>query len=226
MYTQPCINLRKRLLVNATSSPSDDTPKLFIPYPQGLGRALLRSPILLQRLGFGRLLDLFHIMILTTRGHRSGQPRYTPVEYRRHGRKYYVISAWGSRPHWFRNLSADANATLCQGKRTFAARAQVVESSSEALMVLHLFRRPNPLVYDAILARVGNVQALDPRQLPDLAHQYTIIRFDPQTEDPVLPSPPDDLRWVVWAAGVFGLLLVILGVLRTRNTQETEAHND
>jgi deazaflavin-dependent oxidoreductase (nitroreductase family) len=165
-------------------------------------------------------------MILTTRGHRSGQPRYTPIEYRRHGRKYYAISAWGSRPHWYRNLSADPNVTLCQGKRTFAAQARVIENSSEALMVLHLFRRPNPLVYDAILARLGQVQSLDPRLLPDLAHQYTIIRFDPQPDDPALPSPNDDLRWLVWVVSLAGLLFVTMSVLRGRRPQPTEPHHD
>jgi deazaflavin-dependent oxidoreductase (nitroreductase family) len=192
----------------------------LLPYPKGLVREALRLPIALYRMGLGHGVDLFHIMILTTRGRRSGQPRYTPVEYRRHGSRYYAISAWGAQPHWYRNLTEDPVVTIRQGKRVFQACAQVVEQNSEALLVLHLFRRHNPLLYDAILARVGNVQTLDPRSLPDLAHQYTIVRFDPQPDQPLLPAPPSDLRWVPWLGFVLGGMVALAITLSHKRARE------
>ena len=68
-----------------------------LPYPQGLGRWLLRLPLLLYRLGLGWLANSFRLMVLTTWGRKSGLPRHTAIEYRAHGSKIYVISAWGSR---------------------------------------------------------------------------------------------------------------------------------
>jgi deazaflavin-dependent oxidoreductase (nitroreductase family) len=194
----------------------------LLPYPRGIARAVFRAPILLYRMGMGGLVDLFHILILTTRGRRSGQPRFTPVEYRRHGSKYYVISAWGDRPNWYHNLRDDPVVTMRQGKRIFQARAAVVENQSEALLVLHLFRRPNPLLYDIILARVGNIQTLDPRTLPDLATQYTIVRFDPQPERPALPAPPSDLRWLPWTGALMGAVVTLALVFGRSRTPEQE----
>jgi deazaflavin-dependent oxidoreductase (nitroreductase family) len=194
----------------------------LLPYPRGVVRAVFRAPILLYRMGMGNLVDLFHIFILTTRGRRSGQPRFTPVEYRRHGSKYYVISAWGSRPNWYHNLNDDPIVTIRQGGRVFQARASLVENQSEALLVLHLFRRPNPLLYDIILARVGNIQAVDPRTLPDLAGQYTIVRFDPQPDHPALPAPPSDLRWMPWMGAFLGAALTLALVFGRSRSSEQE----
>ncbi|MCC6615468.1 MAG: nitroreductase family deazaflavin-dependent oxidoreductase [Anaerolineae bacterium] len=193
----------------------------LLPYPKGLGRELLRSPLLLYRMGLGRLLDPFHVMILTTRGRLSGQPRFTPIEYRRHGSRYYVISVWGELPQWVRNLQKDPVVTLTQGSQTFKARAEIVHNDAEALLVLHLFRRPNPFIYDAILARVGNVEALDIRKLPDLTSEYTIVRFNLEQEPPTLPEPSHDLRWLL-PAGVTALLALIV-VLARRATSERNA---
>ena len=185
----------------------------LLPYPNGLGRELLRSPILLYRMGLGRLLDPFHVMILTTRGRLSGQSRFTPIESRRHGSRYYVISVWGELPHWVRNLQKDPVVTLTQGNQAFKARAEIVNNDAEALLVLHLFRRPNPFIYDAILARVGNVEALDVRKLPDLTREYTIVRFNLEQESPALPEPPRDLRWIL-PAGIATLLMLIFVLVR------------
>ncbi|MBE0689452.1 MAG: nitroreductase family deazaflavin-dependent oxidoreductase [Anaerolineae bacterium] len=185
----------------------------LLPYPNGPARELLRSPIVLYRMGLGRLLDPFHVMILTTRGRRSGQPRFTPIEYRRHGSKYYAISVWGGLPHWVRNLQKDPVVTLSQGHSTFQARAQIVDNDAEALLALHLFRRPNPFIYDAILARVGNIEALDVRKLPDLTRQYTIVRFNFEQDQPTLPAPPDDLRWML-PAGIVALSVLAFVLAR------------
>ena len=107
----------------------------LIPYPEGAGRWLLRLPIFGYRLGLGDLLNAGQLMILATRGRKSGLPRYTPIEYRQHGSKYYVVSAWGERPQWFQNLQDCPEVLVQAGRRTFAARAEVVTNSGEALQV-------------------------------------------------------------------------------------------
>ncbi|MDX2136849.1 MAG: nitroreductase family deazaflavin-dependent oxidoreductase [Chloroflexota bacterium] len=178
----------------------------IFPYPRGILLPLLRLPIYLYRAGMTVILDIMHVMILTTHGRRSGTPRYTPIEYRRHGSKIYVISAWGKETHWYKNLCENSGVTLALNGRVVPARATPVTSESESLLVLHLFRRPNPLVYDAILARLGRAHMLDVRTLPDISNQYTIVRFDIQPGEPELPAPPDDLRWLPFGAG-FALVL-------------------
>jgi deazaflavin-dependent oxidoreductase (nitroreductase family) len=182
-------------------------PNHAIPYPGDTVRFLLRAPLWLHRLGLGVVLDAFNFMILTTRGRKSGVPRATPLEFRRHGKKYYAIAAWGARSQWYQNLRSDPLVTLQQGGQSFSALATPVTQQAEALLVLHLFRRPNPLVYDAILARLANASTLDARTMPDLSGQYTIVRFDPQPGAPPMPPVPQDRR------GVLGLLAAILVVV-------------
>jgi deazaflavin-dependent oxidoreductase (nitroreductase family) len=188
-----------------------------LPYPTGAARPLLRIPVLIYRLGFGWLLDAFNIMILTTRGRRSGQPRYTPLEYRRHGKKLYAIAAWGDHSHWLKNLLQDGTVTLCRGQQVMSAQASLVGNSTEATVVMHLFRRSSPLlIFDALSGRLG-MGSTAARTQPENINAYTIIRFDPLADTPRLPAPPDDLRWtpIVGAALVVSLAaFALVGLLR------------
>jgi deazaflavin-dependent oxidoreductase (nitroreductase family) len=192
-----------------------------MPYPRGLLRAVLKSPLLLYRLGLGDILNLFNIMILGVCGRKSGQPRYAPVEYRRHGSKWYVVSGWGERPQWYHNLLAHPSATMQIGSRAYAARAQVVTDPAEALRVLTLFRRHATGVYDATLARLSSGGTLDPKALPDISAQFTIIRLE-MLEDGRLSVPPlpRDLA-VVWA-GVLATGLTLMALRMMRQHTDTE----
>src|SRR5262245_39925130 len=126
-----------------------------LPYPNTAARVLLRLPIWLYRMGLADLVSVLPLMILTTRGRKSGLPRRAVIEFRRHGRKIYAISAWGERPQWVQNIAHDPCVTIQRGKRTFTAQAHLVDDPSEALRALYLFRRTSPVVYDAVLARLA-----------------------------------------------------------------------
>lgn len=186
-------------------------------YPNAFLRLLLRLPILFTRMGLGRLVSASNILILTTRGRRSGLVRHTAVEYRRHGSQLYVVSAWGQRPDWFRNLTADPRVTVQQGGRRFAASAQVVESSGEALRVMHLFRRTAPFIYDAVMARMTDERARNVYTLPDVSDKLTIVRMDEQPGQP-LPLPPlhPDLVWL-WPTAVVAVTVTAALVFFTRS---------
>jgi deazaflavin-dependent oxidoreductase (nitroreductase family) len=176
----------------------------LIPYPTGIVRLLMRLPVLFYRLGLGDVMNAARFLMLTTRGRRTGLARATPVEYRRHGNKLYVISGWGKRPHWFQNLLADPVVTVQQGRHVFPARASVVDSRGEALRVLHLFRKAAPFVYDAVLARLSNQPAIDVKTLPDVSGDFTIVRLD-RLDDDTLTLPPvqADMGWMLPTGLIF-----------------------
>lgn len=176
-----------------------------IPYPNSFARFLLRSPISFYRMGLGGVMNFAQIMILTTRGRVSGMARHTPIEYRVHGSKVYVVSAWGKRPQWYQNLRVDPLVTIQQGKRTFAAQAQTVKDTSEAMRVLYLFRKRSPPIYDALLSHLADADVTT-RTLPDVSSQFTIVRFDPLPGPSTLEPLPQNWRWLPW------LLLVLCGV--------------
>jgi deazaflavin-dependent oxidoreductase (nitroreductase family) len=175
-----------------------DTPRGEVfTYPQGILLLLLRVPLFLYRMGLGEVVNAARIMILTTRGRKSGLPRHTALEYRMHGNKLYVISGWGKRPHWVKNLLTDPLVTLQLGSRVYAAHASVVDTPGEALRALHLFRRSNPAYYDTVLARMSDAGAVDVNTLPQISSQFTIVRLDRLEGMASLPLLRADLTWIL-----------------------------
>lgn len=187
----------------------------LIPYPRGFFRWMLRVPLTFYRMGLGDLMNAGHIMILSTRGWKSGLSRHTPIEYRRHGSKIYVISGWGERPHWLQNLKAAPDVLIQQGRRRFGARAEVVLNPGEALRVLHLFRRRAPFVYDPLIARLSDRERVDERTLPEVTEKITIIRIDPSPAAPELSPLPTDYGWILpILVGVGSALMLVIGLRR------------
>ncbi|MGH7778086.1 MAG: nitroreductase family deazaflavin-dependent oxidoreductase [Candidatus Dormibacterales bacterium] len=70
------------------------------------------------------------IVLLTTRGARSGKLRTTPVRYTRDGEHYVVIASKAgapTHPAWYLNLRAHPEATVEVGTETFRATASFAE---------------------------------------------------------------------------------------------------
>jgi deazaflavin-dependent oxidoreductase (nitroreductase family) len=186
----------------------------IIPYPSGVGGVIVRLPLLLHRLGLGPLVSLLPLLIITTRGRRSGLPRHSVLEYRRHGSKHYVVSAWGKRTQWFQNLLAHPLVTVQKGQENFGARASVVADSGEALRVLYLFRKKAPIIYDALLARLSASDSVSARTLPDISGQFVIVRLEPVSGEPTPSALPSDLAWTLRVALVGILVTTVIWLIR------------
>ena len=67
-----------------------------------------------------------NLLLLTTTGARSGQPRTSPVAYRADGDRLLVFATYAGRdenPLWYRNLVADPKVTVEVGTETYQATA-------------------------------------------------------------------------------------------------------
>jgi deazaflavin-dependent oxidoreductase (nitroreductase family) len=72
------------------------------------------------------------LILLTTTGARSGQPRTVPLVFTRDGDKYVIIASKAgspSHPDWYHNLVRNPTVTLETGDETFQARARVAEGA-------------------------------------------------------------------------------------------------
>jgi deazaflavin-dependent oxidoreductase (nitroreductase family) len=176
------------------------------PYPTGALRILLKAPLIAYRLGLGDSMNSIRLMLLTSRGRKSGLPRHTPIEYRRHGRKIYVISGWKTRPDWYQNLMVDPLATVQLGRKTYSALADPVSDPAESLRAVTLFRQNAPGRYDAVFERLIE-EPVNGRRLPDVSGQFTIMRLNILPDEPTLPPVPADWMWV-WPM----MLLALMGL--------------
>jgi len=72
------------------------------------------------------------LVLLTTTGRRSGEPRTTPMMFHRDGDRVLVIASnvgAAAHPDWYRNLAADPHVTVEIGDETYPALATTTEGA-------------------------------------------------------------------------------------------------
>ena len=87
------------------------------------------------------------LLLLTTTGAKSGQPRTKPMMYIRDGDRLLVIASNAgapAHPDWYRNLLAHSHVTVEVGNETFDATAIVTEGAERQrlwakIVALHPF---------------------------------------------------------------------------------------
>ena len=70
------------------------------------------------------------ILLLTTTGRKSGEPRTTPLIYAEDGDRYVIVASKGGAPDdpgWYKNLSQDPDVELQVLDEVFPARARTAE---------------------------------------------------------------------------------------------------
>jgi deazaflavin-dependent oxidoreductase (nitroreductase family) len=70
------------------------------------------------------------MIILHTKGAKSGQPRVTPLVYLPDGDRYLIVASMGGAPNnpaWYHNLAANPDVTAEVGTETFRATATVLK---------------------------------------------------------------------------------------------------
>jgi deazaflavin-dependent oxidoreductase (nitroreductase family) len=103
------------------------------------------------------------LLLLTTKGRKTGQSYTTPVGYLRDNDRIYVFGSKGGAPEhpdWYRNLVATPEVTVEIGGETYQARASTVEGPErERLYARQVERAP---VF-------GDYQKNTKRQIPVIA---------------------------------------------------------
>ena len=82
--------------------------------PKGVSRFFYRLPIFVYRIGLGRLMGS-RFLLLEHTGRKSGKVRRNVLEVVRRddaARMFYIVSAWGEKSDWLRNVRANAAVTI------------------------------------------------------------------------------------------------------------------
>lgn len=77
------------------------------------------------------------ILLITTRGRRTGKLRRTPLMYGRDGDEYVVVASYRGQPHhpcWYLNLEANPEVTLQVGAEIFLGKARVADPDRKPVL--------------------------------------------------------------------------------------------
>jgi deazaflavin-dependent oxidoreductase (nitroreductase family) len=167
-------------------------------YPSdGLLRFLYKAPLVEWRMGLGPILRRFHLLVLTTRGRKSGKPRYTMLEHSMMDGKAYIAPGWGPKTRWYQNILSDPRVTVQRGGKPYGAIARRVTDDGELMRLYEVMHGKSPVWK----------QYLDSWGVRDTVQDFVakkdrliVLALDPQDELP-RPGLRTDLLWI-WPVGV------------------------
>jgi deazaflavin-dependent oxidoreductase (nitroreductase family) len=118
----------------------------------------------------GRFLRGAPVLLLTTTGRRSGEPRTAPLLYLQDGERYVVVASKGGMSHhplWYRNLEANPEVEIEVGRRRMAATAHTATDEEKAALWPRLLAMYSDFAdYQARTERAIPVVILTPKASP------------------------------------------------------------
>jgi deazaflavin-dependent oxidoreductase (nitroreductase family) len=129
-----------------------------------------------------RLLPLFglgsKIMLLSTRGRKSGQMRDTPIGYFTIDGQIYVFSGWGKDANWYKNIQACPEDVYLQvGFQRFPARAVEVTDTKAKRCVLQDLVEQDPRGAQVLMGWDPKVDSLEAADFSFMLEKVVVIRF-------------------------------------------------
>jgi deazaflavin-dependent oxidoreductase (nitroreductase family) len=134
---------------------------------------------MLYRVGLGGLMPMQ--LLLTTVGRKSGRPRQAVVDVLRHDvatDTYYVVSAYGTRSDWYRNLQANPAVRVQVRWRKFAARATILAKEEAEEVLLDHWRRHR--LYSRVTLRLVGLKAASEDEVRSAAGQLRVVAIQPE----------------------------------------------
>lgn len=99
-------------------------------------------------------------LLLTTKGHRSGEPRTTPLIYGRDGDRYLIVASRGgapTHPSWYENLVAEPQVEIQVMADRFSAKARTATAAEKPALWKKM---------TAIWPAYDEYQTKTPREIP------------------------------------------------------------
>jgi deazaflavin-dependent oxidoreductase (nitroreductase family) len=149
--------------------------------PRFLWRILQVGPRLAYALGLGPIAGSF-VLLLTTRGRKTGLPRTTPLVYERLGDEYHVASARGPMADWYRNIQSDPRVEVRVGRRRFRGLGEAVTDAVRIADFLERQMARSPRLFGAILRAEGIPPGERRENLIRLAERRPMVVIRPSSE--------------------------------------------
>jgi deazaflavin-dependent oxidoreductase (nitroreductase family) len=146
-------------------------------YPaRGRNKWIYKIPVFLWQLGLSRFLPE-NYLLLTTTGRKTGKPRRTMLEFTLVDDQIYLLSGWGLRSQWCKNLVANPQATVQTARFGMSAGYAVRVTGDDEIVNFYRMARGNSPIWNTFLSSWG-IQD-DPQDFLDKKDRLVIFRIDP-----------------------------------------------
>ena len=167
-----------------------------------LNRLFFKTPLILWRMGLGPILGQT-MLVLTTWGRKSRQPRHTVLSYTIQNGKAYLTPGWPERSDWFINLQADPQVTVQLGEGSYSATARKVTDKAEfGAVAVELLKLADPFLkpwLDSLGIETTQEDLVAKRE------RVTMLALDWSNEDGPAPLQAD----LIWLWPVIGISYVV-----------------
>ncbi|HLE14963.1 MAG TPA: nitroreductase family deazaflavin-dependent oxidoreductase [Anaerolineales bacterium] len=119
------------------------------------------------------------VLLLTTTGRKSGQPRVTPLQFEVVDGVVYTASARGQQADWFRNILANPRVCVQIRDHQFEAVAEPVTDPNRIADFLELRRQRHPLMIRLIMLLEGVSPWANRASLESFAREKALIAILP-----------------------------------------------
>ncbi|MEJ2413002.1 MAG: nitroreductase family deazaflavin-dependent oxidoreductase [Anaerolineales bacterium] len=183
-----------------------------LPYPTrgSLDRLIYKLPLLLWRMGLGVYFSHparggSRMLVLTTRGRKSGKPRHTMVSAVSVEGKDYILSGWGPRSQWVKNINQDPLVTVQVFRRSYHAFIRQITNQDEfSRVVAEMFHTGGDSHFKTWLQSLGIEYS--PADMVSKRARITMYGFEPADREGPAPLKAN-LVWIYPA-----LLAISLGI--------------
>ena len=151
-----------------------------------------------------------YLMILRTRGHKSGEMRDAPLGYTIVGEYVYCVAGFGRQTHWVQNVRADPNVEVILPSRSFSGLAEEVTDEAERGRVLPPLLRSMGAI--AGMMGMGNPWRDAPEAIAARCEGMPLVRVRATG----IAAGPEDPGGRYWVMPLAASALVTLWWLRRR----------
>jgi len=166
------------------------------------------------KIGLGRYMSnplTGYLMILRTRGRKSGEMRDAPLGYVVQGEYVYCVAGFGRSAHWFQNVLADPRVEVILPARAFSGSAEEVTDVEERRRVLVPLLRSMGLI--AASFGMGNPWRDDPDRIVAACEGMPLVRVRATG----IAAGPEDPRGGYWVVPVVAGTVAAVLWLRARS---------
>jgi deazaflavin-dependent oxidoreductase (nitroreductase family) len=147
--------------------------------PRFLWKLIRFGPQLAYAIGLGPLFGRV-ILLLSTKGRRTGKPQTTPLTYEERDGAILIASARGGSADWLQNIQANPSVRVRVGKRSFEALAKPIVDPNQIADYLERQMARNPRLFGRILRMEGLPASPTRAELLRLAAKRPMVELRPK----------------------------------------------